>query len=147
MTGRFQTRPTRPTGTTVVNGWRLKTYEITLDGQPVEGDVVSAVVGVLGDELSPPTTDDVGFLIVHHGAEQVWVLADLWSGDIISQHTFCADLDDPTTFRRVPAGGPTACVWELAVHAHEREAFIRHVLDPADGPDVDGYLADTLRVG
>ncbi|MEM8707496.1 MAG: hypothetical protein AAGE98_13615 [Actinomycetota bacterium] len=146
MTGRFQTRPTRPTGTTAVNGWRLKTYEITLDGAAVGGDVVSAVGHLLGDGLPAPTTDDVGFLIVHHGAEQVWVLADLWSGDIICQHTFCADLDAPTEFRRVPAGGPTACVWELAVHAHERDAFIRHVLDPAGGPDAEAYLADTLTI-
>ena len=146
MTGRFRTRPTRPIGVWSVNGWRLKAYEITLDGSSVDAAVLGGVSALLADELPPPETDDVGFVIVHHGEEQVWVLADLWSGDIISQHTFCADLDTPTNFRRVPAGGPTACVWELAVHAHEREAFINHVLDPAAGPDVAGYLDDTVTI-
>ncbi|WP_420626789.1 hypothetical protein [Candidatus Poriferisodalis sp.] len=55
-------------------------------------------------------------------------------------------LDDPTSFEPVPPGGPTACVWELAVHAHERDAFVVHVLNPPDGPDYDAYLADTLTV-
>ncbi len=88
----------------------------------------------------------VGFLILHRGEESLWVLADRWTGDILSQHTFSASLDAPTTLRLVPAGGPTACVWELLVHNHERNAFVRHVLDPAGGPDVDRYLADNLRV-
>lgn len=146
MSGRFRTRPTRPAGIWEVNGWRLKVYEITLAGQPVASDVLDAVREVLHAELPAPTSDDVGFLIVHHGAEQVWVLADLWSGDIIAQHTFCADLGNPTAFRRVPLGGPTACVWELAVHAHERDAFITHVLDPAAGPEIDAYLGDTVTI-
>ena len=81
---------------------------------------------------------------MHHGAESVWVLADLWAGDIISQHTFQAALDDPASFARVPAGGPTACVFELTVHAHERDAFVRHVLNPADGPEITNYLGDVV---
>jgi len=32
------------------------------------------------------------------------------------------------------------------VHTHERHAFVRHVLNPLDGPDVDGYLHDTLTI-
>lgn len=75
------------------------------------------------------------------------VLADLWSGDIVSQHTFHAELDDPTAFTRVQAGGPTACVWELAVHAHESDAYIRHVLDPPGGAAIGAYLSDTLDSG
>ncbi|MEM9464602.1 MAG: hypothetical protein AAGA90_04485 [Actinomycetota bacterium] len=146
MTGRFRTRPTRPLGIWSINGWRLKAYAITLDDEPITTAVLGAVHTLLAAEIPSTDTDDVGFAIVHHGAEQVWVLADLWSGDILSQHTFCADLDTPTAFRPVPAGGPTACVWELAVHAHERDAFVAHVLDPLDGPDVAAYLADRLTI-
>lgn len=64
----------------------------------------------------------------------------------ISQHTFSAPLDDPSAFQRVPAGGPTACVFELTVHAHERGAFVRHVLNPGDGPRVEDYLAQATKV-
>ena len=33
MTGRFQPRPIRPTNITLINGWKLKRYEITLNGE------------------------------------------------------------------------------------------------------------------
>ena len=55
-------------------------------------------------------------------------------------------LETPTRFVRVPAGGPTACVFELTVHAHERNAFVRHILNPFDGAHVNDYLADTLTL-
>ncbi|MCE2529740.1 MAG: hypothetical protein J4G11_07715 [Acidimicrobiia bacterium] len=110
--------------------------------------MIAAANAYLADTLPTSGPDGgVGFLIVHHGSEQVWILADLWNGDMVCQHTSCADLDNPTRFRPVPAGGPTACVWELAVHAHERDAYIEHVLDPANGPDIDIYLADTITIG
>ncbi len=145
MTGRFSERPTRHTGTTTMQGWRLKRYEISLDGETIDPVIMSAVDAVLRANLPGAAGDaQVGFVIVHHGAQQVWILADLWDGDIISQHTFFANFATPTEFAPVAAGGPTACVWELAVHAHEREAFIRHVLDPTDGPDLDAYLKDAL---
>ena len=146
--GRFNDRPTRPTGVISVNGWRLKFYEITLDGAPIDEAVLDAVAQVLVSELPVSETSDVkvGFCVVHHGTESVWILADLWAGDIISQHTFFAPLDDPSAFERVSAGGPMACVFELSVHAHERGAFVRHVLNPAEGPRLDDYLADTLTI-
>jgi hypothetical protein len=60
------------------------------------------------------------------------------------QYTYSAPLSSPWTFSLVPIGGPTACVWELAIHSYEREAYIKHALDPSTGPDIDAYLTDML---
>jgi len=88
----------------------------------------------------------LGFVIVHHGQQAVWLLTALWRVDILYQRTFWAPLSDPARFEEVPMGGPTAWVWELVVHAHERDAFVAHVLSGA-GPDgVAGYLADAVSV-
>ena len=147
MTGRFEPRPTRPTGVLTVNGWQLKSYEITLDAAPISSEIIAAATSCLAASLPQAGSEaTVGFVIMHHGSEQVWVLADRWHGDVACQHTFFAPLDNPTCFEPVPAGGPTACVWELAVHSHERDAFVAHVLNPPDGPDYGAYLADTLTV-
>lgn len=147
MTGRFEQRPTKPTGVLTVNGWRFKSYEITLDARPIAAEIFDAATSCLAAALPHAGSEAaVGFVIVHHGAEQVWVLADRWHGDVACQHTFFASLDEPTSLEPVPSGGPTACVWELAVHAHERDAFVTHVLNPPDGPDYDAYLADTLTI-
>ena len=144
MSGRFKPRPTRFVGINPLKGWRLKQYEITVDSNIMPTDVLQSLDLLLVQQLPKPASNDVGvgFLIVHFGAESVWALADLWMGDIIHQHTFSASLDDPTAFAPVPAGGPTACVWELPIHGFERDSFVTHVLDPADGPDLDAYLAD-----
>ncbi|QBS40782.1 hypothetical protein [Nocardia sp. CS682] len=37
------------------------------------------------------------------------------------------------------------CVWELGIIDFERRAWIEHVLAPADGPDLERYLARTLN--
>jgi len=146
MSGHFVPRPVRPTGVSEISGWRLKRYEITVSRDAISQDINLAVDRLLRVALPAPRVDELGlgFLIVHHGVESIWVLADLWGGEIISQHTFSAKLDDPTVFERVPAGGPTACVWELPVHAHERDSYVKHVLDPKSGPDGSAYLADVL---
>ncbi len=72
MTGRFAPRPTSPTGEIAINAWRLKTYEITLDGAPIDRSVIAAANAYLADTLPTSGPDGgVGFLIVHHGSEQV----------------------------------------------------------------------------
>ncbi len=147
MTARFRPRPVRPTGITTINGWRLKRYEVTLDGLPISTHINEAVDHALASSLPAAPADEhgIGFLVIHQGELAVWILADPWTGDVISQHTFSAPLDNPTAFKPVPAKGPTACVFELVVHTHEAQALITHILDPEAGPDVDGYLADTLN--
>lgn len=146
MAGRFVPRPIRPTGLAVVGEWRLKGYEVTPDGQPVWASIVEAVDIVLQSELPRPASGEhgIGFVVIHPGELAVWVLVGLWTGDIVCQHTFRASLDDPSNFERVPVGGPTACVFELPVHAHESIALIKHILDPAEGPNVEAFLRDFL---
>jgi hypothetical protein len=38
-------------------------------------------------------------------------------------------------------------VWDLQIIWFEREAYVRHVLSPVAGPNIDGYLAETFTVG
>ncbi|RZS34325.1 hypothetical protein EV193_109112 [Herbihabitans rhizosphaerae] len=56
-----------------------------------------------------------------------------------------ATLDDPTKFTPLDER-LIGCVWELPALAHERSAWVRHVLE-RDSADVDGYLADVLPAG
>ena len=38
--------------------------------------------------------------------------------------------------------GPVACVWSLDLLAHERDAWLKHVVG-VESPDFDGYLLAT----
>ena len=95
----------------------------------------------------------LGFAILHLGADADWLLVDWWvNGAALAQRLFAGTV----------AGGPflpvaprplVACVWELAVIAHERAAWIAAMMDgDAGGGSEHGrgaaaYLADRLPEG
>ena len=41
--------------------------------------------------------------------------------------------------------GAGFCVWELAVIWFEREAWVKHVLQQAESPDLEGYLNERMN--
>jgi hypothetical protein len=144
----FRPRRTHSLGVGQIRGWSLKWYAINVDPEPIDEEIVAAAKEVVASAIPVADADPaVGFVIVHRGEEGVWLLPALWRGDILYQRTFGAPLSDPTRFRELGGpDGPTACVWELVVHAHERDAFVAHVLSGPRGPDAAGYLSDVTSV-
>ncbi len=69
-------------------------------------------------------------------------MVDTWRGDILSHRLWCVDLGRPGQFVPMGMGGPMACVHEMVAQGHERNAFVRHVLSPGEGPNHEGYLDD-----
>ena len=141
-----------------IDQWReddlaIKAYAIQRNPDPavalLPAEIATAArqtaMSALQSTASDPRATGLGFCIVHVGEEAVWLLADWWIfGGILCQQMYSAPLDQPEQFQ--PVRGPfIACVWELEVTAHERGAWMRHVL--RNQPDTDAYLADTLPAG
>lgn len=134
-------------------GHTFKTYGIHRDldrALPYLSDAVDASVrAVVRDVLAENTGDKrnhrLGFCIVHIGDEAVWLLLDWWlSGGIVCQRMLSAPLAKPALF--TPVSTPAlACVWELVVIAHERDAWVRHMLTASPNPSA--YLNDVLPEG
>ena len=134
-------------------GHSIKAYGIHRDpnaagpilSDPVTASVRAAVRDVLDEHAGGPRTHGLGYCIAHVGEEAVWLLVDWWiSGGIVCQRMLSAPLARPDAF--APVNAPAlACVWELAVIAHERDAWVRHML--TERPDADGYLHDMLAAG
>ena len=128
--------------------WSIKLTVVTVRGAAAhfEDEIEAAVDrgARLLAGLSEGSGDaGVASLIVHVGLAGVWLLLDWWSdGDMLMHRHFFAPLDDSTRFADVEGRHLGPCVWELAVQAHEREAWLRHVLQNPNGPDLDAYLAD-----
>lgn len=131
-------------------GHAIKTYGIHSDpnwASPILSDaIIDSVRAVMQNVLAQHACDNrshgLGFCIVHIGEEAVWLLLDWWiSGGIVCQRMLSAPLAQPTMF--TPVSTPAlACVWELAVIAHERDAWVRHMLTTS--PDSPAYLNDIL---
>jgi hypothetical protein len=131
-------------------GWKIKCYGITHPERCMPDDVVlGAVKELLLSRLPDPDDEEhhgVGFLIVHVAREAVFLLLDLWTGEnMLRQHLFTSELDAPTAFRDLGHSRLMACVWEMHVQSHERQAWIDNVLNNPAGPDLPAYLTRRLN--
>ena len=137
--------------------WQLKPYHVLLDpDRPFPPEVVAAACRTAESLLPEPDHElpSAGWLVLHeggNGAVYLCVYAWVW-GNVVQVRTAaaaepylgCPD-DDPTHFvvNETPYAG---CVWELPALGHERTAWVRRIIAPAE-PDLAGYLADTLAEG
>lgn len=141
----FSVRPARFFGSDDRHGWRLKRYEITLDGRDIASEIrVGAEAAIDRHLIAMAIEPTVGFVVLHAGEDAIWLLINLWHGELLHQVTLSASLNTPGVFAPVGANGPSACVWELRVIAREREAYVQHVLlAPTDPARADIYLSDS----
>ena len=88
----------------------------------------------------------VGILIVHEATEGLFVLLSWWVGENMLNHeVYFSPATETPRLEALSPPGIVACVWELAVLAHERQAWVDRVLNNAAGPDLDGYLESRLN--
>ena len=80
-----------------------------------------------------------GFAVIHEGEVGVWLLLDWWAhGDILCQRLSLKTADGG--FEAQDHRPLAACVWELPILAHERDAWVRHMMTaPASA---EGYMSD-----
>jgi hypothetical protein len=138
-------------------GSTLKRYLIYQDEPPAQHSI-DAATAVATHALAVPRhrapiagiawgdlpEHGVGSLIVHRGREAVFALLHWWVDDnMLREAVWAAPLATPTTFTSLAPTQLAVCVWELAVVAHERAAWLTHVLQ-SPTPDREAYLADTL---
>lgn len=142
-------RRVRPLGLWEPRGWKVKAYGIAYDGEEVDPDLVAAsreaVEAVLPDPARSRERYGVGFAGVHDGRGGNLVFVDWWERENELHHVaLVSDDESPLELEATPPNGPKACVWDLAVVDHERDAWVDHVLRNHEDPDVEGYLDDVL---
>jgi hypothetical protein len=139
-----------------VAGRIVKRYHVTPGPDGVEPDIERAAYAILPELLPEPDgTPPATFVVVHRsrGDNAAYLNAYSWVWDNVlhfraaaaaQPQLGCPDAD-PTHF--VVLDRPwIGCVWELPPIAHERDAWVRHMLLP-DKPDLEGYLADSMPDG
>lgn len=137
---RYAPRPCRSLGTWRVGEMALKAYHIgasdpTGPRRDAATEEARRITRAADDEGA---SSGLGFLILHEGEMGAWLLLDWWAhGDILCQRL---SLDAGTGFAPVDDRPLAACVWELPIIAHERDAWVRHMMDGT--PDAQAYLAD-----
>lgn len=145
----YRPRPVIGRGVETFAGWRIKVYGIAYGREEPRDALVEAARAVVPGRLPrPPETETrygVGFLGIHDGYGGNFVFVDWWERENeLHHHVFFSSSDRPAALRPARDGDPIACVWDLTVVSHERDAWVRHVLAAPAAPDLDAYLADQL---
>lgn len=142
-------RRTRPLGIRETAGHLVKTYAIEAPGRTVsERDAEAALRVADGHLRLARQRGSVGLavLIVHAGGDGDYLLLHTWIEAYMSDlAVFTGPAGEPDQLRP-GRSGLAPCVWEAAVLAHEREAYVRQVLD-GSGPlagRLAAWGADTL---
>jgi hypothetical protein len=145
----FHERVIRSGGVVTVSGWQVKQYRLTVVQEPIEPAVLGAAEAVLPSLLpvadAADATPRVAFAVLHKGVNAIWCNLYSWCLEaIVHCRAASASLSAPTEF--APLSQPLiGCVWELPALAHERSAWVRHMV--RQSPDLGGYLDDWLAGG
>jgi hypothetical protein len=126
-----------------IGEWRLKVYQITRYPGDLPAALHDAAIHLVPSCLPAVSPDcyGVGFVGVHAGRGASVVFVCWWSHENELHHRlYLSAPHDPVSMRPAADSDMTACVWDLALMAFEREAWIRSVL-AADVPSLDHYLS------
>ncbi|CAN5736451.1 hypothetical protein BH23DEI1_BH23DEI1_11870 [soil metagenome] len=127
-------------------------------GRSADDELVDAALGVAAGFLPAPAVtpahDGVGVVLVHQGSRYDFVLVGYWTFETeLRYQTWMRASSDSTRLERLAAGELATDVWDLAVLAFERDAWLEHVLRPgtsASAPEREreaelaAYLGATL---
>ena len=130
------------------DGWRVKVYGIAYR-RPAPRPELLAVAKKIAAEILPRPADaegryGVGFLGVHDARGGCFVFVDWWADENeLHHHPFLGP--SPEELRPARPEDSIACLWDLAVVAFERQAWLHAVLKNPHGPDLERYLAAQLN--
>jgi len=104
---------------------------------------------IAGDLLPQPAISPerygVAFVTIHEANLFNQLIFDWWErNNELRHHVFRAD-EAKTQFQNITATGEAFCVWELAILAFEREAWLKEVLGNPSKHSLQTYLKANLN--
>lgn len=143
---RYKARDIHFTGVRTMSNWQLKTYRIMYDNKSFSEDLEKESMQLLQTEL-PGNTDDnygVGFMITHHGKGLNFVLLDWWCNENeLQQQVYYSSKEAPEKLSKRNGNSPIACVWDLIVFNHERNAWVKYMM--TEKPNKTKYLKSYIH--
>jgi hypothetical protein len=148
---RYEPRPIRFLELQERNGWRFKVYSIVYGPRPLDRATYDEAIDRMFADLPAPAITahrpGVGFMICHQGRGWHYLVVSWWDNENeLPQHIYVRPIDAAKCDWRRAVDSQSICVWDLQVIAAEREAYVQHVLSPADQPNLGAYLATLAGV-
>ncbi|MEU9705951.1 hypothetical protein [Streptomyces sp. NPDC047981] len=125
-------RTARAWGAREAGGQLVKVYAIEAPGRTVGEAELAPALRIAADQLALGRRSGalgLAVLILHAGGDGDYVLVHSWIEGHMSELAIWTGPAGRPEELRPGRAGLAPCVWEAAVLAHEREAFVRQVLD------------------
>ena len=146
----YERRPVRFLELWHRDGWRLKVYSLAYQMPLARPEVIETSKAVLWDHLQKASVGKshtgVGFIGINDGRGAIFSFVDFWADENeLHHHVFISPKDRVDLLQYTTPTGLIACVWDMALMAFERQAWVNTVLNNPRGPDIDAYLATRLN--
>lgn len=131
--------------------WQIKFYGIAYDRPSPDPGLVRAArrlfEPLLINDAARTHHYALGFAGAHQGRGADFVFLGWWADENeLHYRAFAAPSGQWDTLRPTGApAGPLACVWDVAVIAHERDAWLGTILSNPAGADAEAYLKRQLN--
>lgn len=148
--GPYRRRAIRCQGRWDHAGWKMKVYGIAYDDRAPRRTLVEGAKRTAADLLPQPAITSsrygLGFLCAHQGRTADVAFVDWWEDeDELHHHMFVSEGGSEGRLRPARSDELSACSWDLAVIAFERDAWVRTILNGPRIPDPAGYLEARLN--
>lgn len=143
----YQSRPVSFLEVWEPDAWKIKLYGIAYARARPAPELVEAA-RTLAAPLLAAARDHygVGFMGVHQGKTADFIFLDWWARENeLNHHVFISSPGQSPGFVDATASGVMACVWDLAVIGHERQAWIDCVLKAGADDRFAAYLGRRLQ--
>lgn len=127
--------------------WVVKIYTISPKASFESEEVLKSVKSKLPTLLEEASNHHhSAFLIVHEGTDGVWSLVNWWTGrEMLRTKTYFTSFQEKERLSLLPANGSLACVWELPLINHEKNAWVKHILKKPSQPAFEDYYQDFME--
>lgn len=143
----FKPRPIRFLGIARQNAWHIKEYSISDRAEIVSLETLTAIRAQVPGWLKVAETQkervyNVATLIAHEGREGNFAILSWWTEEnMLRLYAYLATRENPGHYELISHEGIVTCVWEMAVHWFERNAWITYVLNESGDPQgIQKYL-------
>lgn len=146
----YQKRPIRFLELWEKDGWRLKVYSLAYQMPLARQHVVETSKAIMWKHLQEVARDkphySVGFIGINDGRGAIFSFVDFWADENeLHHHVFVSPKEEVEKLEYRTPMGLTACVWDAALLAFERQAWVDTMLNNPNEPSLEQYLLTQMN--
>jgi hypothetical protein len=130
-----------------IDQWQVKVYLISITESFQSYDMIDLVSAKINFWLTEAVDHHkIAFIIIHEATDGIWILVNWWTcGEMLITKTYFVSFKEKTKILQLPRNASMACVWEMIIIQHERNAWVKHILENAEKPNFIDYNHDIIE--